>query len=571
MEEGDEVKHDSRIMEKAYKEVAEAVLGRPRKKKKPWISEKSWRLVDQQEEINRKILSMRSERIKKQLKLQYAEKNRETKTSIKADKKKWMENIANEAEDAARKQHMKTLYGLTKMLCNERPRHSSAVLDKKGILISGKKEVQERWTEHFKEVLNREEPEDPITEDEECEFTEMIEEIAVHEPTLREVKEVIKGLRNGKAPGIDSITADILKADIDFSTMKIHRLLEKIWRHEKIPNNWKRGLIIKLAKKGNLKECKNFRGITLLSVVGKVLGRIIIDRIRGGIDSRLRKEQARYRRGRGTTEQVFILRNIIEQVNEWQATLYLNFVDFEKAFDSVHHESLWLIMKKYGIPEKIVRIVRTFYEDFQCAVIDQGELCEWFNIKSGVKQGCNMSGFLFLIIMDWIMKKTVGHGENGIRWKLTSKLDDLDFADDVVLLSSTKQHMQEKSSRMEEEARRVGLKINTGKTKTMRMHARKQEKITVNGEHIEDVEDFTYLGATVSKDGGGMRDLKNRLSKARGAFIKMKKIWNSKSSTRKTKLRLYKTLVVPVFLYGCKHGKLIKETTKQSTCFTTNV
>lgn len=196
-----------------------------------------------------------------------------------------------------------------------------------------------------------------------------------------------------------------------------------------------------------------------------VLGRIIIDRIRGGIDSRLRKEQAGYRRGRGTTEQVFILWYIIEQVDEWQATLYLNFVDFEKAFDSVHHESLWFIMKKYGIPEKIVRIVKTFYEDFQCAVIDQGEICAWFNTKSGAKQGCNMSGFLYLIIMDWIMEKTVRHGENGIRWKL---------------LSSTKQHVQEKTSRMEEEARQAGLKINTGKTKTMRIYARNQEKIKVN-------------------------------------------------------------------------------------------
>ena len=80
--------------------------------------------------------------------------------------------------------------------------------------------------------------------------------------------------------------------------------------------------------------------------MGKVLGRIIVDRIRKGIDCKLRKEQAGYRTRRGTTEQVFILRNIIEQVNAWQATLFMNFVDFEKAFDSVHHESLWMIMKK---------------------------------------------------------------------------------------------------------------------------------------------------------------------------------------------------------------------------------
>ena len=88
-------------------------------------------------------------------------------------------------------------------------------------------------------------------------------------------------------------------------------------------------------------------------------------------------------------------------------------------------------MKKYGVPEKIVRMVKIFYEDFKCAVEDQGELCEWFHMKTGIKQGCNVLGFLFLIVMDWVMSRTVGHDENGIRWKFTSKLDNLDFAYDV--------------------------------------------------------------------------------------------------------------------------------------------
>ena len=104
--------------------------------------------------------------------------------------------------------------------------------------------------------------------------------------------------------------------------------------------------------------------------------------MRSGADKRLRKEQAGYRQGRGTTEQVFILRNIIEQENESQTTIYLNFIDFEKAFDSVHQDSLWIIMQKYDIPKKIIRIVQLFfYADVQCAVEDQGERGEWFDIK----------------------------------------------------------------------------------------------------------------------------------------------------------------------------------------------
>lgn len=193
VEEGDEVERDFKVMEKTYTEVAKAVIGRPRKKKKPWISGESWNLVDQREEINKKILSTKSERIRNQLRLKYAEKDREVKRSVKADKEKWLESIASNAEEAARSQKMKTLYELKKKICNqERPRQSTAVIDKNGIIVNGKDEVQARWTEHFKEIINREEPTNPITDEEECIVDGIIDEITTSEPTPDEVRTAIK-------------------------------------------------------------------------------------------------------------------------------------------------------------------------------------------------------------------------------------------------------------------------------------------------------------------------------------------------------------------------------------------
>ena len=79
---------------------------------------------------------------------------------------------------------------------------------------------------------------------------------------------------------------------------------------------------------------------------------------------------------------------------EWKATLYITFVDLE-AFDSVHRESLWKIMENYKIPFLIIHMVQTLYEDSECAVLDEGEESEWFKVKTGVKQGDVMSGFIF--------------------------------------------------------------------------------------------------------------------------------------------------------------------------------
>ena len=218
-----------------------------------------------------------------------------------------------------------------------------------------------------------------------------------------------------KAGTKDEITAELLKADMNTTEKWLVKLFRTFWEQEKVPKTWKHGLIVNVPKKGELTECGNWRGITLTSFPSKVFGRVLIERIRDGVNSKLRDEQACFGSGRGTVEHIFILRNIIEQVVEWQATLYITFVDFEKAFDSVHQESLWKSMESYGIPCKIIHMVQMLYEDSECAVLDEGEETEWFNVKTGVKQGDVMSGFIFLILVDWIMGNTTEGNKTGIR------------------------------------------------------------------------------------------------------------------------------------------------------------
>ena len=153
---------------------------------------------------------------------------------------------------------------------------------------------------------------------------------------------------------------------------------------------------------------------------------MLLERIKKGVDKKLRKEQAAFRPKRSTTEQIFTLRNIFEQANEWRACLYVYFVDFEKAFDSIHRESLWNIMRSSGIPEKMVRVIADIYARFECAVADGNVTSDWFMIKLGVKQGFAMSGFLFLLCLDWVMRKATASKRGGIRWNFTTVLEDLD-------------------------------------------------------------------------------------------------------------------------------------------------
>jgi len=164
-------------------------------------------------------------------------------------------------------------------------------------------------------------------------------------------------------------------------------------------------------------------------------------------------------------------------------------------------------MKYYGIPEKIVRMIKLLYEDTECTVSDGGKESAWFKIKTGVKQGCDLSGLLFLLVIDWIMRQGQENGRSGIRWKINNKLDDIDFADDIALVSSSFQQMDDKTKKLVTYASRTGLKINAKKTNLMRINNKEQRPIEVNGINIEDVEEFTYLGATVSTKGGGTEDI----------------------------------------------------------------
>ena len=104
--------------------------------------------------------------------------------------------------------------------------------------------------------------------------------------------------------------------------------------------------------------------------------------------------------------------------------MYAHFVDFEKAFDSVHRKRVWNIMTSYGIPDNM-RVIAGIYEGFECTVVDGSVTSDWFMIKSIPKQGFVMSGFLFLLGLDWVMRKAPTDKRRGIRWNFTSLLEDL--------------------------------------------------------------------------------------------------------------------------------------------------
>jgi hypothetical protein len=270
--------------------------------------------------------------------------------------------------------------------------------------------------------------------------------------------------------------------------------------------------------------------------------RIILERIKHAVDERLRDEQAGIRCVRSCTDQIATLRIIIEQSLEWRSPLYINFVDFKKAFDMVDRNTLWRVLRHYGIPVKISNIMQILYYDTRYQVIHNSSLSKPFKVITGVRQGCMLSPIIFTMVIDWIMKTSM-NPPRGMQWTITSKLEDLDFADNVSLHSHQLQQMQQKTESLYQTAKSTGLEINIDKTKNLRINAQQNDPITLNGNDIEDISHFTYLGSIVNTTGGADEDIRIRKGKVRQVFIILRPVWRNRNISLRTKLRIFETNV----------------------------
>ncbi|VDO55444.1 unnamed protein product [Schistosoma margrebowiei] len=250
-----------------------------------------------------------------------------------------------------------------------------------------------------------------------------------------------------------------------------------------------------------------------------------------------------------------------------QSSLYINFIDYENALDSVDITTLWKLLRHYGVPQKIVNIIQSSYDGLHCKIVHGGQVTDSFEVKTGVRQDCLLSPFLFLLVIDWIMKTSTFEGKHGIQWTSRMQLDDLDFADDLALLSQTQQQMQEKTNSVAAASAAVGLNIHKGKSRILRYNTACINPVTIDGEALEDVKTFTYLGSIIDEHGGSDADVKARIGKATAAYLQLRNIWNSKHLSTNTKVRISNTNVKTVLLYGAKTWRTTKATIQKIQVF----
>ena len=365
-----------------------------------------------------------------------------------------MKDNGETIQDHSDKGDLKEVFGESKQLCRKWSPQISKLVSTTGEPLKTKEERLERWTEHFKHLLN------PTTTsgNSVLSIVEASESLEIDLGPIRfdEVLNAVRKLKNGKASGPDDISAEILKSHIGIA--------EWLWDiEENLPQDWKLAEVVPQYKsKGKRSDCGNCRGISLLSVPGKVFASIILNRCKDALDQVLREEQCGFRKNRGSTDQLFALRQILEKCMAFQLDVSFCFIDFRAVFDSVDREMMYKIMKHYGLQQKVVNVIRNSYEGFKCCVKAEGEKGQMFDVKTGVRQGDVWSPILFGLVINYVLANSV---QGGVDIGLC--VADLDFADDVALLGVSDSEVQTNLHRIESLAEAVGLMINVGNTKNM--------------------------------------------------------------------------------------------------------
>ena len=171
-----------------------------------------------------------------------------------------------------------------------------------------------------------------------------------------------------KANGGDGIPMGLFQILKHDAVKVLHSICQQIWKTQQWPQDWKRSGFIPIPKKGNAKECSNYRTIALISHASKVMFKILQARLQHYVNYELPDIQAVFRKGRGARDQIANIRWIIKKAREFQKNIYVCFIDYAKAFDYVDHNKLWKILKEMGIPDHLTCLLRNLHAGQEATV-----------------------------------------------------------------------------------------------------------------------------------------------------------------------------------------------------------
>lgn len=399
---------------------------------------------------------------------------------------------------------------------------------------------------------------------EEVENDELNEEINTS-ISENEILQAVKNLKNNKSSGVDDIVNEQIKTTISYMLPIYHKLFNVIFDTGIIPEYWTMGNIKPIYKsKGDPKQPENYRPITILSCFGKLFTAIINNRLNQYADNHniISSSQSGFRKRHSTVDNLFIIKSLIDLVRSSRKKLYCCFVDFKQAFDTVWRDGLWTKLLQSRINGKCFNIIHNLYKDIKSKVTTSEGTSNYFSSNIGVRQGENLSPFLFSVFLNDLESYLRNKEISGITCDINNdelrsylQIFILLYADDTVIFSDNESDMQHALDAFEEYCLKWKLTVNTEKTKIVIFgQGRRKSNLNFmfNRKEIEVLKEYKYLGVLLGQSGSFQISKKYIAEQGNKAMFSLLRKIKNLSLPFDIQIDLFNKIVKPVLLYGCE-------------------
>uniref|UniRef100_A0A146KQ35 RNA-directed DNA polymerase from mobile element jockey n=1 Tax=Lygus hesperus TaxID=30085 RepID=A0A146KQ35_LYGHE len=567
---------EERSLEKAWENFKEVILGAAteicgvkvcggiKKKQTRWWNREIKAEVKEKKRRWQRYLSTKSTADYNSYK---AQRTKVKKAVLEAKKKSW-EEFGHYLEDSA-ENNQKLFYKALKNMRREgKDCPLKFIKDKQGKVLHKTNEIMKRWREYFSELLSGPssnhyaEDQDQVEDD--FSTPQALEEATREElptpddnPTMDELRSALQSMKLGKSAGHDGITPEMLKYMGPVGEEMLMKVFTIAWDTATIPKDWEVSVIVPIFKnKGDNRECSSHRGISLLSVPGKLYGRILERRLRGEIEAELHEAQCGFRPNRGTQDAIFTMRQIMEKAMEYGREVHACFIDIEKAFDRLPWPEIWLCLDQLNVPKKLTTRIKSFYSTCRNVVRTGNASSSEFLTSAGVRQGDCLSPLLFVAVMNRAIEECKGMKTYKVgNYKLNPiVINTLAYADDLVLIADSAQKLQHNLNMIIMALERRSMRVSLEKTKTMVIsRQRSRHEIRAKGRVLDQVREFKYLGVMISEDGKLTNEINARVAAAGKLYQAVNsKFLRKREVTDRTKVSVYKSTYVPILTHSCE-------------------
>ena len=372
---------------------------------------------------------------------------------------------------------------------------------------------------------------------------------------LSEVMEAIKKLNCNKSNAEDLIINEFFVYGKDILAPTLCKLFNSIFNSGLYPEAWAKGCVVPIFKKGNIEDPNNYRGITIICCLGKLFTSIL--------NARLLKWDKKYniitdaqfgfKAGLGTTDAIFVLQSLINRTLKNRKRLYCCFIDYKKAFDLIDRGKLWIKLLRQGVDGKMLKIIKSLYDNIKICIKHEGNLSSYFSSTSGLLQGEVMSPILYSLYVNDFEMSFIREGCQSIDIQLIN-LFILMYADDTVLIAESPEGLQNMLNALNNYCTEWNLTVNVQKTKIMVFrnggNIRGNENWTYQGEEIEIVQQFSYLGMNFNYNGKFNLTQKHVADQGRKALFAINSALKQCNFNTETKCAVFDTYINSILSYG---------------------